>query len=630
VRNLRGARVMFRKLAFIAVVAILPRVSVAAISTPFGGVTLIEEPGRKMAIANLCAPGVSIRATKYGERKGTPQDWAGKVGAEIASNSDFFEFPGWSWVQGRAKGGGENWPAGAQWISERDRSYWEFGPYFARNVAPGTVEPTAAATDVFGGHDIIISGGKKAGPWSGDFYNGPHTRTAFGIDAGGTTVYLMVTTAAVGVGTVADWMMGDAATAGAPPIATATNLDGGGSSQFYVKGRGQIISTGRLVNNHVGIFAKGSGPAPNCSNHPPRGYLDSATCDVIKGWAQDEDAAAAPIDVHLYFDGVPGGTPAGAFAVRADRKRDDLCAAIGSCEHGFESEVPLSLQDGKEHSVRAYAMDTGKGSNPELPSAKTFTCIARIPKGVRRHVVSPDSLASWQFRTFLDLAAIDDAAYDAIPKGSDLPAVRGAIIRADDGSPEVWMIDGATRRHVTSPAVARRWQLDLAKVDTWPAAKVGALRLGPALRGAPFLVKASGPAVDLIDDDPNAVEEADASVTGVDETGIGAEPGGGSIDAPSDDLAGACSCDLSRRSRVDPSSLAIFALLGLALTARFRAGRSGIGACRGAPMPETCRGDYFIVFTRPRVQVVLVADVPALHGSALHCDPPAIDVQHSR
>src|SRR4051794_11653142 len=120
----------------------------AAVSGPFAGVTLIEESGRKMAIANLCAPGVSICATKYGERKGTPQDWAGKVGAEIASNADFFEFPGWSWVQGRAKGGGEDWPADAQWKSERDRSYWQFGPFLAGNVHPGTIDVDAAATEV--------------------------------------------------------------------------------------------------------------------------------------------------------------------------------------------------------------------------------------------------------------------------------------------------------------------------------------------------------------------------------------------------------------------------------------------------------------------------------------------------
>ena len=542
----------------------------AATSTPFAGVTLIEESGRKMAIANLCAPGVSIRATKYGERKGTPADWAAKVDPEVASNADFFEFPGWSWVQGRAKGGGESWPASAQWVSERDRSFWEFGPFLARNIAPGTIEPSPAATDIFGGHDIIITGGKKAGPWSGDFYNGPHTRTAFGISADRKTIYLMVTTSAVGVGTVADWMMGDAAGAKAAAIDVATNLDGGGSSQLYVKGRGQIISTGRLVNNHVGIFAKGSGAAPNCPNHPPRGALDAVSCDAIKGWAQDEDAPMSAIDVHLYFDGVPGGMPSGTAALKANLKRADLCTAIGSCDHGYETDVPLSLQDGKPHVVRAFALDTDGGNNPELASSKTFTCVAKIPSGVRRHVTSAASLASWKFRTFLDLVVVSDDVYGAIPKGSDLPAVRGAVVRGDDGSPEVYVIDGDTRRHITSPAVADRWQIDLAKVETWPIGKLEATRLGPKLRAAPFLVRGSGPEVDLIDDDPAVVvapdagpdagTESDGSIhdASLDEAGQGATP-----DEAEGALTG-CACNTSRAPSASPWLL----VLGVALLRR--------------------------------------------------------------
>lgn len=545
----------------------------AAISSPFPGVTLIEESGRKMAIANLCAPGVAIRATKYGERKGTPQDWAGKVDAEIASNADFFEFPGWSWVQGRAKGGGEDWPADAQWKSERDRSYWQFGPFLAGNVHPGTIDVDGAATDVFGGHDIIIASGKNAGPWSGDFYNGAHTRTAFGISADRKTIYLMVTTAAVGVGTVADWMIGDAKAAGASPIETATNLDGGGSSQLYVKGRGQIISTGRLVNNHVGIFAKGSGAAPNCPNHPPQGYLDSATCDGIKGWAQDPDAPASAIDVHLYFDGTPGAAVAGTEVLQANVKRDDLCKAIGSCDHGYESAIPMSLQDGKPHVVHAYGIDTDKGDNPELASAKTFTCTASIPTGVRRHIVSTASIESWKFRPFLDQVTLSDSAYASIPAGPDLPAERGAVVQAE-GSPEVWLVDGTTRRHIPSPAVAERWQIDLGAVEKWSAEKLTALTVGPKLRDAPLLVRGSGPAIDLVDDDPTAVPDAGI----IDDAGTlddAGEPDAG--DAPTPDrlddsnAAGGCGCHATTSST---TAWPLLGLLALGWLRRKEDGRS--------------------------------------------------------
>ena len=39
---------------------------------------------------------------------------------------------------------------------------------------------------------------------------------------------------------------------------------GGGSSQMYVKGQGQIVTSGRLVANHLGIVATGKGASPMC------------------------------------------------------------------------------------------------------------------------------------------------------------------------------------------------------------------------------------------------------------------------------------------------------------------------------------------------------------------------------
>ncbi|RYE85825.1 MAG: hypothetical protein EOO75_16505, partial [Myxococcales bacterium] len=121
-----------RSLVLLAV-ALAPTAAHAAVSTPFPGVTLVNNGAQVMAVANLCADGVSVRATRYSERKATPQTWAGVVGADVAINADFFDFPGWTMVVGRARGAGESWPADKQ--NKEDRSYWQFGPNLADLIA---------------------------------------------------------------------------------------------------------------------------------------------------------------------------------------------------------------------------------------------------------------------------------------------------------------------------------------------------------------------------------------------------------------------------------------------------------------------------------------------------------------
>lgn len=230
--------------------------------------TVVEHAGQgAMIILDLCAPGASIVTTRYADRKATPQQWAEPKGIEAATNADFFDNPGWTFVIGRARAQGEDWPANAQW-KEKDRPYWQFGKGIAEGIANGLAAPSASASELIGGHNVILAGGKTTGPWApandGALLNNEFTRTAFGASADRRTVYAIVTrdrlTAQALVGRMQAW----AAEAGAPAIDFATNMDGGGSSQLYVKGRGQIVSTGRQVNNHIGFVAKGTGPSPMC------------------------------------------------------------------------------------------------------------------------------------------------------------------------------------------------------------------------------------------------------------------------------------------------------------------------------------------------------------------------------
>jgi uncharacterized membrane protein YgcG len=249
---------------------------------------------------------------------------------------------------------------------------------------------------------------------------------------------------------------------------------------------------------HWEWWGGGPGGGP-CGNKAPTGYLDSADCDSIKGWTQDPDDPGKAIDVHLYFGGPAGsGSPAKGFI--ANVHRDDLCAAIGSCEHGFSVRPPLSLLDGDPHPVHAYGIDSEGGANPELGSSPgTLACKAPAPTGVRRHVVNPDSLAAWKLDLFWQKLPLDDAAIALLPEGVDLPAAP-ALVQADDGSPEVWLVDGTYRRHVPDPTALAAWGFAFADIQSKPAAEVNALTLGPDLRPAPVLVMDSTGKVELVDD----------------------------------------------------------------------------------------------------------------------------------
>lgn len=216
----------------------------------------------------------------------------------------------------------------------------------------------------------------------------------------------------------------------------------------------------------------------------PTGYLDAASCDSIAGWAQDPDEPDKPIAVHIYFTG-PAGTPgAPAVGTAANIYREDLCAAIGSCEHGFSILSPLSFHDGAERPVHAYGIDSQGGPNPELgASPKVLVCPPIAPSGVRRRVPDVHSFAAWAFQNFWDLLPLGGAEADAIPEG---PAMPGSpkLIRGDDGSETIWLVDGGLRRAV-SPGSFVNWRFHAANIETLPAAEVSALVEGTPWRPRP-------------------------------------------------------------------------------------------------------------------------------------------------
>ena len=495
-------------------------VALAAVIGVHPGMTLSTDGTSAMIIADLCAPGVSVRATRYSERQATPQQWGQSVGVQAAINADFFDFPGWSYVLVRARGAGEEWPASAE-LLEQPSGYWQFGPGLVGIQTNSLIAPGGNVTDAVGAYDPIIGFGGVVDQSGDPFMQEFHRRSAIGISWDAATLYLYASNAAIDGAGMANEMMGLAAQAGAPAIAFATNQDGGGSSQLYVDGMGQVIDSGRQVIDHLGIYASGSGPAPNCPNRAPKGYLDGVACNGFAGWAQDPDAPTQSIDVQFTFDGV------GPMVVNAGASRPDLCGALGSCTHAFTPLPPPMTLDGKPHEVHAYGVDsTGTGKTELAQSPQTMTCTTTVT-GVRRHIVSPDALAAWKLGP-LDILTMSDGAYGALTKSDDLPDAP-VTIRGDDGAPEVWILDGNTKRHVIDPESAAAWRFDLGASVVKPASYIASLKTGLPWPARPFCVRGSGAAIDLLDTSPNASPSSDG----------GTSPDGG---APVDATESGCSC----------------------------------------------------------------------------------------
>ncbi|XXX74374.1 M23 family metallopeptidase [Sorangium sp. So ce134] len=262
-------------------------------------------------------------------------------------------------------------------------------------------------------------------------------------------------------------------------------------------------------------------------NEPPEGALELAGCEGIRGWTHDPDAEGAHGSARLYFDAAATDAGAEGHTFPADRHRDDLCAPLGSCAHGFEAPMPLSLLGG-EHAVHAYGVDALSGEEVELEgSPRALACPLELPGGVRRPLGGAGALDAWGFSRFWDVASAPDAALEALPEGDAFPP-SPLLVRGDDGAASVWLVDGAARRAVPDADAAAAWRLDPGEAVVWPAARLAALPLGPALPPRPFLAQGSGPALYVIDTPPPQGEGAGGA--GGSGGAAGAAGGGGAGD----------------------------------------------------------------------------------------------------
>jgi MYXO-CTERM domain-containing protein len=216
-------------------------------------------------VIDLCAPGVSVRATKSSERQRTVSSFGTLVGAEAAINGDFFSFSDYS-TNGPSMSGGAAWGG-------TDHNYVapvQFGPN--RIALPGheaTGGVGAWAREVVSGHPTLLVGNVARDNNGDTLCTARHPRTVLGLSANKQTLFLAVVDgrATNRIGMTCDELGALLKGLGATD---AVNLDGGGSSAMWVAGTGVLNfpsdGSQRVVANHLAIQAAGSGGAPNCPN----------------------------------------------------------------------------------------------------------------------------------------------------------------------------------------------------------------------------------------------------------------------------------------------------------------------------------------------------------------------------
>ncbi len=292
----------------------------------------------------------------------------------------------------------------------------------------------------------------------------------------------------------------------------------GGSVYNWLNANGASFGFANTVAGehwHWEWWEGGPGGGVCLVNSPPQGSFDAAACEGIEGWAQDPDQPGVATNAHLSFDGPVGDENATSVSLAANEARPDLCDVLaGDCDHGFSMHMPMSLRNGVEHSVFAYADDL-EGELDALLFEHPFNCAPPELVGALREVDAA-AFAAWQFDPFLDMAPVDAASIDPIPVW--LPLEDTPRLIQVEGQPEVWLVDAGMRRHVPDPKVARTWHFDLGTVEVVDEKTLQALPEWEPVREMPLLVTAADGTIYLVDE--TTIDEGD-------DTDGGSSGGGG-------------------------------------------------------------------------------------------------------
>jgi len=155
--------------------------------------------------------------------------------------------------------------------------------------------------------------------------------------------------------------------------------------------------------------------AAGIAKQPQTGWLDSADCSAISGWAWDSSQPSARLEINLY----DGSTQGSAFATltAGNYRRDLQQAGIGDGAYAFYMNTPDSLKDGRTHAIIATVAGSGE---PIKLGTNTLSCPAGAT-GYRYYfsdkltALSPDS---WAMRG--DAAQAPDGVTSASATGAAL------------------------------------------------------------------------------------------------------------------------------------------------------------------------------------------------------------------
>jgi hypothetical protein len=107
-----------------------------------------------------------------------------------------------------------------------------------------------------------------------------------------------------------------------------------------------------------------------------------------------------------------------------------------------------------------------------------------------------DALNAWQLSLFEDVAIYTDDELSDFAIGPALPD-EPRFARAADGSSNVFWLDLGSKRRVAGSGAA--WGFDDTWVDTETNATLSAMPDGPDMPRRPFLMRATGPTLYLLD-----------------------------------------------------------------------------------------------------------------------------------
>lgn len=401
-------------------------------TTPYPGVRIIE--GRtsgpatdfRAAIISLCTDYVHVTATRAPTALQRTSAWASAAGVEVATNGDFFVSG--PRVYGYAIGNGVAWPVRQTGIDPAVAGEWYYRRYGWIAFGARTVEfshtewvkqhaaslgvtagwmPTTVTTAVPRGLTALVSGFPEliteghrvtcASPTASSCFpdrtdmRARNPRTAMGLTRDRRTFILL---AVDGRSSTSAGMYGteEARLMELLGAWQAFNLDGGGSTTLWQRGRGVLNhpsdATGeRVVANHWGIFAGSASGRPRTPGScvaitpvdagvpdagPRDAAIDSGARDAVSDVARDvtNDLAIDRVLSDIVSDRALGD-------IASDRALTDIASDRAQSDAQPDAGAPVDdlgvREDGSDDAVEEPAddvsdeLDDDAGPTEELP-----------------------------------------------------------------------------------------------------------------------------------------------------------------------------------------------------------------------------------------------------------------------